>query len=162
MTYTSEVLKENMTITGPLNVDLFVSTTGTDADYMVKLIDVFPDKMDDYPKNQDKVPMGGYQMLVRGDIFRGKFRESFEKPIPFEPGKVTEVSFVLQDLAHTFKKGHKMMIQIQNSWFPLADRNPQQFVNIYTCNEEDFIKATHRIYHDSNRPSHITIPVLLK
>lgn len=162
MTYTSEVLTEDITIAGPLKVDLFVSTTGTDADYVVKLIDVFPNKMADYPKNDKNVPMGGYQMLVRGDIFRGRFRKSYEKPIPFVSGKVTEVSFTLQDLAHTFKKGHKLMVQVQNSWFPLADRNPQQFVDIYTCDEGDFIKATHRIYHDSERPSNITIPVLLK
>jgi len=162
MTYTSEVLNEDMTIAGPLNVDLFVSTSGTDADYVVKLIDVFPDKMEGYPINDKEVPMGGYQMLVRGDIFRGRFRKSFENPIPFKPDEVTEVSFIIQDLAHTFKKGHKLMVQVQNSWFPLADRNPQQFVDIYTCDEDDFIKATHRIYHDSSRPSNITIPVLLE
>ncbi len=156
MAYASEVLEEDMTIAGPVKVDLYVSTTGTDADYVVKLIDVFPDKMEDYPQNDKGVPMGGYQMLVRGDIFRGRFRESYEKPVPFVPDKVTEVAFELRDLAHTFKKGHRIMIQVQNSWFPLADRNPQQFVDIYKCDEEDFIKATHRIYHDKERPSGIT------
>lgn len=156
MAYASEVLEEDMTITGPVKVDLYVSTTGTDADYVVKLIDVFPDKMEDYPQNEKGVPMGGYQMLIRGDIFRGRFRESYEKPVPFVPGRVTEVAFELRDLAHTFKKGHRVMIQVQHSWFPLADRNPQQFVDIYKCDEKDFIKATHRIYHDKDRPSGIT------
>ncbi len=160
MVYSTEVLKEDITVTGPVQVDLYVSTTGTDADYVVKLIDVFPDKVDDQPRNEKHVPMGGYQMLVRGDIFRGRFRESYEKPVPFVPGEVTEVPFELRDLAHTFKKGHRIMIQVQNSWFPLADRNPQQFVDIYQCDEKDFIKATHRIYHDRKRPSGITFSIL--
>ncbi len=155
MVYSTETLAEDITVTGPVTVNLYVSTTGTDADYVVKLIDVFPNKMEDYPENEKGVPMGGYQMLVRGDVFRGRFRESFEKPVPFIPGEVTKVSFTLQDLAHNFKKGHKIMVQVQNSWFPLVDRNPQQFVDIYNCDEKDFIKATHRIYHDKDRPSGI-------
>lgn len=125
---------------------IYVSTTGTDADFVVKLIDAFPAQMKDYPdENNDHGPsvnMGGYQMLVRGGVLRGKYRNSFEVPEPFVPGQVTEVSFNLPDVAHKFKKGHKIMIQVQNSWFPLVDRNPQQFVNIYECNEDDFIKAT--------------------
>ncbi len=160
MVYSTEILTEDITLTGPVTVNLYVSTTGTDADYVVKLIDVFPDKVADYPKNEKGVPMGDYQMLVRGDVFRGRFRESFEKPVPFIPGEVSKVSFTLQDLAHTFKKGHKIMIQVQNSWFPLVDRNPQQFVDIYNCGEKDFIKATHRIYHDRDRPSGIEFLIL--
>jgi putative CocE/NonD family hydrolase len=156
MVYTTGVLEENITVTGPVKVDLYVSTTGTDADYVVKLIDVFPDKVVDSIQQRSNVPLGGYQMLVRADIFRGRFRESYEKPVPFVPGEVTEVAFELRDMAHTFKKGHRIMIQVQNSWFPLADRNPQQFVDIYKCDEKDFIKATHRIYHDKSRPSGIS------
>jgi predicted acyl esterase len=104
--------------------------------------------------------MGGYQMLVRGEIMRGKYRNSFENPEPFKPGKIETVKFDLPDIAHTFKKGHKLMIQIQSSWFPLADRNPQKFVNIYQADEKDFQKATIRIYHNANNASSIIIPIL--
>ncbi|MDD4109044.1 MAG: CocE/NonD family hydrolase [Prolixibacteraceae bacterium] len=160
MVYKTGILDSDITFTGPLNVTLFVSTTGTDADYVVKLIDVFPDETEDYPENEKGVPVEGYQMLVRGDVMRGKFRKSFENPVPFLPGEITEVSFEIPDLAHTFKKGHRIMVQIQNSWFPLVDRNPQKFVNIYEADAEDFIKATHRIYHDSKRPSRISVSIL--
>ncbi len=160
MVYQTDVLEEDVTIIGPLKVNLFVSTTGTDADYVVKMIDVFPDQVKDYPKNDRHVPMGGYQMLVRGEVMRGKFRNSFEKPEPFLPNQVTEVSFEIPDLAHQFKKGHRIMIQVQNSWFPLVDINPQKFVNIYEAEEKDFIKATHRIYHDEQRPSSISVGIL--
>jgi hypothetical protein len=159
MVYQTDVLNEDITLTGPLTADLFVSTTGTDADYVVKLIDVLPPntKADDPDL---KYPLGGYQMLVRGEVFRGKYRNSFEKPEPFIPGKVTEVKYEIPDVAHTFKKGHRIMIQVQNSWFPLVDRNPQKFVNIYKCSDGDFQKATHRLYHDGNYPSHITLSIL--
>ena len=103
--------------------------------------------------------MQGYQMLVRGEVLRGRFRNSFENPEPFEPGEPTLVRFTIPDVAHTFKAGHKMMIQVQNSWFPLVDRNPQKFVNIYECSESDFQKATHRIYHDADRPSRVRVRV---
>ena len=160
MVYQTPVLDEDITIAGPLTASLYVSTTGTDADYVVKLIDVFPDKMEGYPANEKAVPMGGYQMLVRGEILRGRFRNSFEAPEPFVPGEITPVRFEAPDVAHTFKKGHRIMIQVQNSWFPLVDRNPQKFVDIYNCSEEDFQKATHRIYQDTTRPSHLEVRVL--
>jgi putative CocE/NonD family hydrolase len=160
MLYQSEILEEDITVAGPLKVDFFVSTTGTDADYVVKMIDVFPDQLNDYPKNDKNVPMGGYQMLVRGEVMRGKFRNSFEKPEPFVPNEITKVSFEIPDLAHQFKKGHRIMIQVQNSWFPLVDINPQKFINIYEAEQKDFIKATHRIYHDAQRPSKIAISIL--
>ena len=156
LTYRTEPLTEDLTLTGPLTASLFVSTTGTDADYVVKLIDVFPDTLANYPTN-DKVPMPGYEMLVRGEVMRGRYRNSFEKPEPFTPGKVTEVKFELPDVAHTFRRGHQLMIQVQSSWFPLVDRNPQRFVNIYRCSENDFQKATHRLYHDQARPSHLQV-----
>jgi putative CocE/NonD family hydrolase len=160
MVYQTDILDEDVTLTGPVVADLFVSTTGTDADFVVKLIDVFPPDMKAGEDEDVKVPLGGYQMLVRGEVFRGRYRNSFEHPEPFVPGKVTEVKYALPDVAHTFRKGHRIMIQVQSSWFPLVDRNPQKFVNIYECTESDFQKATHRIYHDAKHPSHITVSVL--
>jgi putative CocE/NonD family hydrolase len=160
MVYESDTLSEDLTLTGPLTADLFVSTTGTDADYVVKLIDVFPQNMENPGGKDVDVPMGGYQMLVRGEVFRGRYRNSFEKPEPFIPGKVAEVKYEMPDIAHCFKKGHRLMIQVQNSWFPLVDRNPQKFVDIYHCTEADFQKATHRIYHDKEWASNIEVKVL--
>ena len=133
----------------------------------MKLIDVFPENagynnVDIYAENDpDRTsPMGGYEMLVRGEIMRGKFRNSFEKPQPFVPGKVTEVKWELPDVAHTFSKGHRIMIQIQSSWFPLADRNPQKFLDIYKATDSDFQKANIRIYHDGKNQSKIILPIL--
>jgi putative CocE/NonD family hydrolase len=160
-------LEEDLTLAGPITADLKVSITGTDADFVVKVIDVFPDDFR-YPTDINQqgrsggvsYPMGGYQMLVRGEIMRGKYRNSFENPEPFKPGKIETVKFDLPDIAHTFKKGHKLMIQIQSSWFPLADRNPQKFVNIYEASEKDFQKATIRVYHNAMNASSIIIPIL--
>ena len=155
-TYQTDVLKEDITLTGPVLANLVVSTTGTDADYVVKLIDVYPEDAE----SNNGIMMGGYEMLVRGEILRGKYRNSFEKPEPFVPGAITKVNYPLPDVAHSFKKGHRIMIQIQNSWFPLADRNPQKFMNIYTAEPKDFQKATHKIYHDTFNSSFITVKVL--
>ena len=151
--YQSEKLNENITLTGPLSADLFVSTSGTDADYIVKLIDVFPDDTVAPPEQTLEKPLGGYQMLIRADVFRGRYRNGFDKPEAFISGKITEIKFELPDVAHRFKKGHRIMVQIQNSWFPLVDRNPQKFVDIYNCTETDFQKATQRIYHDKTHTS---------
>ncbi len=159
-TYQTSVLTEDITLTGPVLANLVVSTTGTDADYVVKLIDVYPEDAKDPSPNPNGVMMAGYEMLVRGEILRGKYRNSFEKPVPFVPGAITKVNYPLPDVAHTFKKGHRIMIQIQNSWFPLADRNPQKFMNIYQAEPKDFQKATHRIYHDTFNSSFITLKVL--
>lgn len=163
LTYQTPVLTRDITLAGPVIADLMVSLSTTDADFVVKLIDVFPDDFK-YPANWESdgkdYPMGGYQMLVRAEIMRGKFRNSFEKPEPFVPGKIAEVKWELPDVAHTFKKGHRMMIQIQSSWFPLADRNPQKFVDIYKANDGDFMKSIIRVYHDSDNPSKIVLPVL--
>ncbi|MDB4900994.1 MAG: X-Pro dipeptidyl-peptidase [Mucilaginibacter sp.] len=158
--YQTDTLKEDVTLTGPVVADLFSSITGTDADYVVKLIDVFPDSYPEPKPNPKNVTMAGYEMLVRGEIFRGKFRNSFEKPEPFIPGKVTEIKYHLPDVAHTFKKGHRIMIQVQNSWFPLADRNPQKFEDIYHAKDSDFQKATIRIYHDTQNKSGVKVTVL--
>ena len=103
--------------------------------------------------------MGGYQMLVRGEIFRGRYRESLEKPKAFEPGMVTNVKFDLPDIAHTFLPGHKLMVQVQSSWFPLADRNPQQFINIYEATDEDFVPCTIQLYHTPLNASGVVLPV---
>ena len=160
MVYQTDALTDDVTFTGPLTADLFVSTTGTDADYIVKLIDVLPPDTKTEISTGTRVTLGGYQMLVRGEVFRGKYRNSFENPDPFVPGKVTEVRYSIPDVAHTFKKGHRIMIQIQNSWFPLVDRNPQKFVDIYKCSDNDFQKARQRIYHDASHASNIKVTIL--
>ena len=152
MVYQTDVLTEDITITGPVINHLFVSTTGTDADYVVKLIDVLPENA---PKYNGKL-MGGYQNLIRAEIMRGKYRNSFEKPEAIVPNHKTNVTYTMPDVGHTFKKGHRIMIQVQNTWFPLADRNPQQFMNVYEATAKDFLKQTQRIYHDS----YIEVPVL--
>ena len=165
LTFQTNVLTEDLTLAGPVVADLLVSITGTDADFVVKIIDVFPDDFA-YPDvavqraGSTTYPMRGYQMLVRGEIMRGKFRNSFETPAPFTPNKIEKVKFDLPDVAHTFKKGHRLMIQIQSSWFPLADRNPQKFVNIYEADITDFQKATIRIHHDAANSSNILLPVV--
>ncbi|MFA5816552.1 MAG: CocE/NonD family hydrolase [Bacteroidales bacterium] len=160
MVYQTEVLTEDMTFTGPLTAELYVTTTGTDADWVVKLVDVFPDRVPAPAGKDIKVPLGGYQMLVRGEVMRGRYRNSYEKPEAFKPGKITRVKFELPDIAHKFKKGHRIMIQVQNSWFPLIDRNPQKFVDIYTCEVSDFQKATMRVYHDKKNASCVKVNVL--
>jgi putative CocE/NonD family hydrolase len=161
LVFETPVLENDITLAGPVIADLQVSISSTDADFVVKVIDVFPDDFKYEEENPtNPYPMGGYEMLVRGDIMRGKFRNSFEKPEPFVPGKPTAVKFTLPDVAHTFKKGHKLMIQIQSSWFPLADRNPQQFIDIYHADDKDFQKATIQILHDAQHPSSILLPVI--
>ncbi|MGC2446631.1 MAG: CocE/NonD family hydrolase, partial [Candidatus Sulfotelmatobacter sp.] len=175
LVYSTPVLQEDVTVVGPLSPKLFVSTTGTDSDWDVKLIDVYPtdypdskvdgQKPEDHNKPRTDVgpptfAMGGYQQLVRGEPFRGKFRHSFEKPEPFTPGKVEEVGFNMQDINHTFRRGHRIMVQIQSSWFPLTDRNPQTFVNIPDAKPSDFVKATEGVYHSKAEPSGIVVQVL--
>lgn len=160
LVYQTEVLEEDVTIAGPIQVDLHVSTTGTDSDWIIKLIDVYPDDYPDPNPNPKGVRMGGYQQLVRGDVMRGKFYNSFEKPEPFTPGKATKVSFTMQDSYHTFRTGHRIMVQVQSSWFPLVDRNPQTFVDIYQAKESDFQKATQRVYHSGEMPSRLSVLVL--
>ena len=147
LTFVSRPLDSDMTLAGALRAVLHASISTTDIDFVVKLIDVWPDGSE-HP---------GYQMLVRGDIMRGRYRESFSEPRPFRPGEVTEVAFTLPDIAHTFRRGHRIAIQIQSSWFPLADRNPQQFVDIYHCTAGDFIPSDVRIYHDRRHPSRLEV-----
>ena len=175
LVYETPVLPEDVTIAGPVSPRLFVSTSGTDSDWDLKLIDVYPtdyaDSKLDEPRPEDKnkprtaVPppaftMGGYQQLVRGEPFRGKFRHSFETPEPFTPGKVEQIDFTMQDVNHTFRRGHRIMVQIQSSWFPLTDRNPQTFVNIPDAKPSDFVKATERLYHTKVQASGVVVGVL--
>lgn len=159
LVFESDTLTDDVTISGNVMADLFVSTTGTDADFVVKLIDVYPNNA---PNNSPiaGTKMGGFQLMVRGEVMRAKYRNSFSKPEPMKPGEVTEVKFDMQDAAHTFKKGHKIMVQVQSSWFPLVDRNPQTFVNIYQATEADFQKATHRVYFSPQQASNVTVRVL--
>jgi putative CocE/NonD family hydrolase len=147
-------LEDDLLVAGPVDVELWVSSTGSDADFIVKLIDVFPDAAD--PKQQP-----GYQMLVRSEVFRARFRNSFERPEPLVPGEPTPIRFELLDLLHRFRPGHRFMVQIQSTWFPLVDRNPQTFVpNIFLAEPEDFQKQTHRLYRSNEHPTCLTLGVL--
>lgn len=153
-------LTEEMTFAGPLKATLYVSSTGTDADFVVKLIDVFPGDAPNNSPRGESVEMGGYQMMVRGEPMRAKYRNSWSKPSPLTPGKVEKVEFVLPDVCHTFKKGHKIMVQVHSTWFPIIDRNPQKFVDIYTADESDFQRATHKLYMGGLNRSHLQIQLL--
>lgn len=161
LVYETEILDDDLTLAGPLKVTLHVSTTGTDSDWVVKVVDVYAG---DYPETKtasgNTLKMAGYQQLVRGDVFRGKFRNSFEKPEPFEPGKMAKIEFTMQDILHTFRRNHRVMVQVQSSWFPLVDRNPQTFVNIPTAKAADFQKAMQHIYRGQDSASSITVQVL--
>ena len=160
LVYKTEPLGDDLTVAGPIQAKLLVSTTGTDADWVVKLVDVYPGDYPDPNPNPAHVHMGGYQRLVRGDVFRGRFRNSFERPEPFEPGKISKIEFTMPDVFHTFRRGHRVIVQVQGSWFPLVDRNPQTFVDIATASEADFHKATHRIYRSAEAASSLTIQLL--
>ena len=165
LSFKTDILTEDLTLAGPVMADLITSISTTDADFVVKLIDVFPDDFEydaTLKGNSKNYPMGGYQMLIRGEIMRGKFRNSYENPKPFIAGKISEVKYALPDIAHTFKKGHRLMIQLQSTWFPLADRNPQKFTNIYTAADSDFQKAVIKIYHDVTHQTKFILPVLSK
>jgi hypothetical protein len=160
LVYESDVLTEDIAVSGNVMANLFVSTTGTDADFVVKLIDVYPGNApNDSPVNP-AMKMGGFQLLVRGEVMRSKFRNSFSKPEAMVPGKIENVKFDMQDAAHRFKKGHKIMIQIQSTWFPLVDINPQTFVNIYKAEKSDFQKATHKVYSSGASSSYVGVRVL--
>ncbi len=155
LVYQTDVLTEDVTFAGPVTADLYVSSTGTDADFVVKLIDVYPDDAPPIADPYLDVPMGGYQMLVRGEVMRAKFRNSFERPEPLVPGEVTQVRFETPDIFHTFETGHRVMVQVQSSWFPLVDMNPQTFTDIYHATEPDFQAATHTVYRAPGRASRV-------
>jgi len=152
LTYRTDPLPSDLTLAGPIQADLWVSTTGTDSDWVVKVIDGYPDGQDE--------PDAGAQRLVRGEVMRGKFRDSFSHPAPFVPGRPTEVRFALNDVFHTFRQGHRLMVQVQSSWFPLMDRNPQVFTDIYHAKASDFHKAEQHLFHGPEQASHLVLPVL--
>lgn len=160
LVYESEPLTEDVTVVGELFAHLFVSTTGTDADFIVKLIDVYPNDARYEGPNPMGVKMGGFQFMVRGEIMRAKYRNSWEHPEPMKPGEITKVRFDMQDVAHTFLKGHRIMVQIQSTWFPLANRNPQVFTRQYKAPAEAYRKATHRVFMTRDHPSHLELSVL--
>ncbi len=163
-------LEGDVTVGGPIRVQLSVSTTGTDADWVVKLVDVWPDDVPVEPwewtprtpwdEKPRRSKLGGNQQLVRGEPFRGKFRKSLEKPEPFTPGKVERVDFTMPDVLHTFRRGHRIMVQVQSSWFPLVNLNPQTFVNVHEAKESDFRPATQRVHQGADAPSRLVLPVL--
>jgi hypothetical protein len=168
LTYETDPLEDDVTIAGPVSPKLKIASNATDSDFVVKLIDVYPN---DYPDNETadatkrvlgtpSVRMGGYQQLLRGEPMRAKFRKSWEKPEPLEPGKVTDLHFSMPDVNHTFRKGHRIMVQIQSSWFPLVDRNPQTFTEIPTAKPADFKKATEQVFHRKSAASGVEVMVL--
>jgi len=169
--FETPVLTEPLKLAGEVEVSLQVDITGTDADFIVKVIDVYPDNFSwaeelgidmrsEEARALPRYTMAGYQFMVRGEVMRGKYRESFADPKPFETGKTTEVKFAMPDVSHTFAPGHKLMIQVQSSWFPLVDRNPQTFCNIYTCDESAFQKAQINIHCEKNAASAVKLPVV--
>ncbi len=160
LVYETEPLADDLTIAGPIDVTLNVATGGTDGDFVVKVIDVYPGDAPDPAPNPQKVRMGGFQMLLAGDILRAKFRNSMNTPQPMVPNQETTLRFTLGDKYHTFLKRHRVMIQVQSSWFPMFDRNPQTFVDIYHAKDSDYAKAEHKVFHSAARPSFVTLPVL--
>jgi putative CocE/NonD family hydrolase len=165
LTYETGPLDEDLVIAGPVKVSLNVSTTGTDSDFVVKVVDVYPA---DYPQPgvpdgqrppPNYVRMGGYQQLVRGEPFRAKFREGFERPVALTPGKPAHIEFELPDVYHAFRRGHRVLVQVQSSWFPLVDRNPQKFMEIPKATAADFQKATQRVYRSGGLNSSVTVLV---
>ncbi|MES2110067.1 MAG: CocE/NonD family hydrolase [Bacteroidota bacterium] len=160
LSYTSDVLTGDVTIAGNIWANLKVSTTGTDADFIVKVLDVYPDTASNNKFTRKDVKMAGYEQMIRSEPIRGKYRNAFDKPAPFTPGKVTPVNWELQDVLHTFKKGHRIMVQVQSTWFPLIDRNPQTFVDIMKCDTSAFKKATHKIYTSKANPSFLKVRVV--
>lgn len=162
LVYATDVLNDDVTVAGPIGAELFVSTTGTDSDFVVKVIDVYPDDHPDPTPNPAGVAMGGYQQLLRGDVMPARFRDSFGKPKAMVPGEPTRVAFALPDAYHTFRRGHRVMVQVQSSWFPLFDRNPQAFVDILTAKPSDYRRATQRVYRTRGLPSRVTVPVVAR
>ncbi len=158
MVYRTPVLKDDLTLAGPIAVKLWVSTSQTAADFVVKVIDEVPGRVKS--KGQPDKD-GSKQLLIRGDIMRGRFRQSFERPRPFEPNQPAEVNFELLDIFHTFRRGHRLVVHVQSSWFPLADRNPQRYVpNIYKAKASDYVKAEHRLYRTAKMPSRLVFGAL--
>ena len=157
LTYRSDPLSSDFTIAGPVKADLWISMTGTDADFVVKIIDEYPS---DAPANSAGKAMAGYQMLVRAEVLRGKFHSNYSNPVPFVPKKITNVKYELPDTLHTLRKGHRIVVQVQSSWFPLVDRNPQKFCDIYSATEADFKAETISLWRTKEHPSRVAFGVL--
>jgi uncharacterized protein len=160
LVYQTAPLTSDVVVAGPIMASMFVSTTGTDADWIVKLIDVYPGNAPDNDPNPRGIRMGDFQMLLAGEVFRGRYRNSFSKPQALVPHEPAKIEFDLRDRFHRFLAGHRIMVQVQSTWFPVIDRNPQTFVNIYQARESDFKKATHRVYRSATRPSGVRVGVL--
>ena len=164
LVFETPVLDKDLTVAGPIQVHLRVSVSGTDADFVVKVIDVWPNDYKDpdekLPPRAKYSPLGGMEQMVRGEVMRGKFRHSLSKPEPFEPNVPTAVDYQLNDIFHTFRKGHRLMVQVHSTWFPLMDRNPQVFMDINQAKDSDFRKATIRLYHSPAQTSNLVLPVL--
>jgi uncharacterized protein len=167
LVYETDPMTEDVTIAGPISPKLKIASTGTDSDFVVKLIDVYPENYGDDEGRPNKrvtdappLHMGGYQELLRGEPFRAKFRNSWEKPEPLTPGKQTEIDFSMPDLFHTFRRGHRIMVQVQSSWFPLTDRNPQTFTDIPHAKPEDFKKATEQVFREKDAASGVEVLVM--
>jgi putative CocE/NonD family hydrolase len=160
LVYQTDPLDEDMTLAGPISAMLQVSTSGTDSDFIVKLIDVYSSDFPNPSPNSAGVQMGGYQQLVRGEPMRGKYRNSYEKPEPFKPGEVVAIHWTMPDIYHTFRRGHRVMVQVQSTWFPLVDRNPQTFCDIYHATPDDFHKATERVYRSPQAASQVRVMVM--
>ena len=157
LSFETAPLEEPLTIAGEVTAHLFASTTGSDADWVVKLIDVYPEK------NPEDWGLAGYQLMVSNEVFRGRYRKGFEKPQPITSGSVVEFAFSLHTQSYTFRKGHRVMVQVQSRWFPLIDRNPQTFVpNIFEAKAKDFRVATHRVHRSARYPSHVSLPVVTR
>jgi putative CocE/NonD family hydrolase len=154
LSWKTDVLQEDVTLTGQVTAKLFAATTGSDADWVVKLIDVYPEKPD------TEWNLSSYELMISDEIFRGRYRNSYEKPEAIVPGEVTPFTIDLHTADHVFKKGHRIMVQVQSTWFPLYDRNPQKFVpNIFEAKESDYQKATEKIYRSQKYPSRVEISV---
>jgi hypothetical protein len=169
LVYETDPLEQDVTIAGPISPKLKIASSGTDSDFVVKLIDVYPENYPDPEGTSsgnkrilDAPPlhMGGYQELLRGEPFRAKLRNSWENPEPLVPGKEADINFTMPDLYHTFRRGHRIMVQVQSSWFPLTDRNPQKFTDIPTAKPEDFQKATERVFREKDAPSGVEVLVM--
>jgi hypothetical protein len=171
LTYSTGALDKDITVAGDIVAELFAATSGTDSDWVVKLIDVFPEGDPPAPQKENEGAAGevkpkerdmrGYQLIVASEILRGRFRESFARPSPIPANKVVKYTIDLHTNSHVFLKGHKIMVQVQSTWFPMIDRNPQKYVeNIFKATEADFVKATQRVSRSREAASAIVLPIL--
>ena len=160
LVYQTAPLKDDVTLAGPIGATLYVSTSGTDSDFVVKLVDVYPDDYPDPSPNPEKLRMGGYQQLCAVSRSGASSATASQHPEPFTPGKIAKIEYTMPDVFHTFRRGHRIMVQVQSSWFPLVDRNPQTFTNIYKADRSQFQKANERVYRSGSTASVLRVNVL--